>query len=155
MALVASAEGVQDAAVFLRQRSLSDARIWTTMVRWSGCSGLVVLKELASASACSLGPAATIAVIGSAGAAVCAAIGTRPSASCSGETWSACCMAGELVAGLGADGHLCFYAGKKTKQSSAERAGTSGLFLHRGSGAASSRRARCVRALAGTAIARL
>ena len=54
---------------------------------------------------------------------------------------------GELVAGLGADGHLCFYAGKKTKQSSAERAGTSGLFLHRGSGAASSRRARCVRAL--------
>ena len=54
---------------------------------------------------------------------------------------------GELVAGLGADGHLCFYAGKETKQSSAERAGTSGLFVHRGSGAASSRRARCVRAL--------
>lgn len=50
MARVASAEGgAQVARDFLRQRSLSEARMLTTTVRLSGCAALVVLKSLAAA----------------------------------------------------------------------------------------------------------
>lgn len=95
IALVASEEGAQTAAVFFRQRSLSDARIETTTVRLSGWFGLEVLKELASASACSEGSPAVMAI--SAMPAIGAAVfmGTPAIWRASTGTCSACCMAGE------------------------------------------------------------
>ena len=53
--MTASALGAQVAACLRRQRSLSEARMETTIVRVSGYSGLETLNVLASASACSLG----------------------------------------------------------------------------------------------------
>jgi hypothetical protein len=58
MALVASAEGGDHvAALARRHRSESEARMLMHTVRSSGWCSLLVLKELASWSCCSLGPA--------------------------------------------------------------------------------------------------
>ena len=94
IALVASDDGDQTAAAFFRQRSLRDARIETTTVRLSGCSGLDVLKELASASACSDGACMVISAIPPTGAAD-VFMGTPAFWSASTGTCSACCIAGE------------------------------------------------------------
>lgn len=94
IALVASDDGCQTAAVFLRQRSLSDARIETTTVRLSGWSGLEVLKELASASVCSEGAATDMSAIAPEGT-MAVFMGTPACWRASTGTCSACCMAGE------------------------------------------------------------
>tara|TARA_B110001454_G_scaffold103163_1_gene97240 strand:- start:2205 stop:2867 length:663 start_codon:yes stop_codon:yes gene_type:complete len=78
---IASPVGAHVALAFLRHRSFIDARIDTIRVRWSGCSGLLVLNVLASASP-----------ISSTGAIVCAPP-TPWRASGMPCIESACCMA--------------------------------------------------------------
>ena len=92
--MVASDDGCQTAAVFFRQRSLSDARIETTTVRLSGWFGLEVLKELASASECSEGSPMAMSAMPLLGA-TAVFMGTPACWRASTGTCSACCMAGE------------------------------------------------------------
>ena len=95
IALVASAEGGDQVAFdFFRQRSFSEARMLTTTVRLSGCSGLEVLKSLAAARCCSFMAPST-------GAATMAPSWPWAAAermTCSG-IMSACCIWGEISLG--------------------------------------------------------